>query len=140
MLGAPTMWMNTLFTLEGRLRRSEWWLTRLLVLGLFIAFLIVVGVLDATVGIDGGSGEAMLVVLSMAGFAAVLWIDVCAGVKRLHDQDMSGWMYLLVLVPALGALFALIVLGIIDGTPGSNDYGPSTKYPDRSRLAAMLFD
>lgn len=136
------MWMHTLFTFHGRIRRSEWWLTRLVLLSAVIAMLIVVGGLDATVGgVDEGGPAAVPVgLLMIALFGVMVWIDAAAGVKRLHDQDMSGWMYLLVLLPVLGGLFALIVFGIMDGTHGPNDHGPSAKYPDRSRLSTMLFD
>ena len=133
--------MSNLFSFHGRIRRSEWWLTRLIILGGLAfnwAFLVAVG--SASTADDGGPLALFLFPVLLAGFVAVLWIDVAAGVKRLHDLDMTGWMYLLVLIPFIGGLFALIALGFMDGTAGPNDYGPSAKYPDRTRLAAMLYD
>jgi len=135
------MFTSSLFSFQGRLRRSEWWLIRLVVLGALVAAVALVAVVDAATGLTGeGSVDLLLGLVLLAGFAVVVWIELAAGVKRLHDQDLSGWMIVLILIPGVGALFALIVLGILDGTAGPNDYGPSAKYPDRSRLAAMLFD
>ena len=59
-------------------------------------------------------------------------------VKRLHDQDMTGWFILLVFVPVIGGLFAFVVMGCLDGTHGVNKFGPSSKYPDTYR--ATVFD
>ena len=44
-------------------------------------------------------------------------------VRRLHDQDLSGWLVLVNLVPYLGAL-VMLVLMCIKGTNGENQYGP----------------
>jgi uncharacterized membrane protein YhaH (DUF805 family) len=47
-------------------------------------------------------------------------------VRRLHDQDKSGWLILLSFIPYIGGLI-LLVLMLIDGTPGANRYGPDPK-------------
>ncbi|WP_338338264.1 DUF805 domain-containing protein, partial [Xanthomonas citri] len=46
--------------------------------------------------------------------------------RRLHDQDKSGWFYLISLVPYVGA-FVLLVFMCIEGTPGPNQYGENPK-------------
>lgn len=43
-------------------------------------------------------------------------------VRRLHDQDKSGWWWLLNFVP-FGA-YVLIAFFCIEGTKGPNQYGP----------------
>lgn len=52
--------------------------------------------------------------------------SLAVSVRRLHDQDRTGWLLLLWLIPFLG-WFALIVLMLLDGTPGNNRFGPDTK-------------
>lgn len=49
--------------------------------------------------------------------------NIAVGVRRLHDIDRSGWWYLLVLVPVLG-LIMIIALMFVEGTPGTNRFGP----------------
>ena len=44
-------------------------------------------------------------------------------VKRLHDIDLSGWWYLLFMIPFIGIVFALVICGFMPGTKGENRYG-----------------
>jgi uncharacterized membrane protein YhaH (DUF805 family) len=46
-------------------------------------------------------------------------------IKRFHDRDKSGWWVLIGLVPIIGAIWLLIELGFLKGTPGPNRFGPS---------------
>jgi uncharacterized membrane protein YhaH (DUF805 family) len=50
---------------------------------------------------------------------------LAVSVRRLHDIGLSGWWYLIVLVP-FGAL-VLTVLAIIDSQAGANRFGPNPK-------------
>jgi uncharacterized membrane protein YhaH (DUF805 family) len=48
-------------------------------------------------------------------------------VRRLHDVGKSGWWFLLVLVPLVGALVLIFFFYIKDSEPGANQYGPNPK-------------
>ncbi|MGZ3297789.1 MAG: DUF805 domain-containing protein [Asticcacaulis sp.] len=58
---------------------------------------------------------------------AAFWMKIAVTVKRWHDRDKSGWMYLILLIPLIGWIWTLIECGFLDGTPGPNRYGPSPK-------------
>ena len=45
-------------------------------------------------------------------------------IKRFHDRDKSGWWVLIVLMPIIGAIWMLVELGFLAGTPGPNRFGP----------------
>ena len=47
-------------------------------------------------------------------------------VRRLHDQDKSGWWFFIGFVPIIGGIW-LLILYLTDGTPGPNQYGPDPK-------------
>ena len=47
---------------------------------------------------------------------------VAVQVRRFHDQDKSGWLALMNLIPYLGAIVALGFM-LIPGTEGDNQYG-----------------
>ncbi|MBE6333502.1 MAG: DUF805 domain-containing protein [Bacteroidales bacterium] len=47
--------------------------------------------------------------------------------RRMHDIGKSGWMYLLCLIPFIGAILIFIFL-CTDSQPYQNQYGPSPKY------------
>jgi uncharacterized membrane protein YhaH (DUF805 family) len=113
---------------EGRARRSEYWLFTLFQIIALIGAMVVGSVLDAAIGDSAPDGR------SANMFAALLYLVVALGlfipglavsVRRLHDSDKSGWFYLLAFVPFGGIV--LLVFFCLDGTPGSNKYGPDPK-------------
>lgn len=53
---------------------------------------------------------------------------IAVTVRRFHDQDMSGWFYLLGLIPYVGGLVVLVFM-CRDGTRGANRFGPDPKDP-----------
>jgi uncharacterized membrane protein YhaH (DUF805 family) len=124
-----------LFSFEGRMRRSHWWAIRIVST---IAFFVVLGVVYVPLAAifpspQSDTGSAVVgtvtLVIALPVFAAYMWIDLATSVKRLHDQDLTGWFTLLFFVPYLGSLAAFIMLGCLDGTKGPNKFGPSEKYP-----------
>ena len=103
---------------RGRARRAEyWWFT--------LANVLVVIALGILAGAVNG-----LWVLSSLYVLAMVVPSVAVAVRRLHDTDKSGWFLLLGVVPFFGGLI-LLVLMLIDSTPGANRYGVSEKYPFR---------
>jgi uncharacterized membrane protein YhaH (DUF805 family) len=117
---------------SGRSRRKEYWL--------FVLFQLLVSAVIGAVfgrttytGAEGMMTGAMLVQgtggLIQNLFALVSFIpNLAVSVRRLHDQDRSGWLLLLVFVPVLG-WFALLVFMCLEGTRGANRFGPDPKNP-----------
>ena len=104
----------------GRATRPEFWWFML------FSFLISLGfsILDSILGLgDPDTGFSPL--NSLYGLA-VLVPTLAVGARRLHDTGKSGWWQLLWLIPFFGWI-ALIVLFILEGTSGSNEYGPDLK-------------
>jgi hypothetical protein len=63
-----------------------------------------------------GEPEAMV--------ALALIPSIIVYIKRFHDRDKSGWWVLIGLIPIIGAIWLLIVLGFLNGPPGPNRSGP----------------
>jgi len=104
-------------TFSGRAPRSEfWWFFLFLLLG-NILFSIIDGVIFGTI-----EGQQITVLGAIFSLAVIL-PSIAVGVRRLHDKDMSGWWYLLVLIPILGAL-VLLFFFVQKGTDGPNRFGP----------------
>lgn len=123
---------------QGRSRRSEYWWVMLLniLVGIGGGFLI---------GLLGGYGSGSLNPIGMilAGIMviyvlAIIVPSIALSVRRLHDINQTGWIYLglviLGLVPLIGlvASIAQIVLACLPGTVGENKYGPDPKNPSAS--------
>ena len=47
-------------------------------------------------------------------------------VRRLHDVGKSGWFFLIVLIPLIGAIWLLVLL-FKDSEQGENKWGPNPK-------------
>ena len=124
-----------LFSFEGRIRRSHWWLARLGVGVALFALLMVLGAVAAALGGGGGSahsaagqGSAMMVGLTFfLCLPVIVWIELALAAKRWHDRDKPAVMVLVVLIPFIGGIWTLVECGFMDGTPGPNQYGPSPK-------------
>lgn len=109
---------------KGRSRRKEYWMFQL---GIFLAY-IVAAVFIAIVGAVLGETASGIVTLPL--FLVILGIIVPAlavTVRRLHDQDKSGWWILINIIPFGGIV--LLVFMCLEGTNGTNQYGPDPKNP-----------
>ncbi len=99
-----------LLSFRGRVSRSTFWLT-ILLLGLAFALL-----LRSTESVFGRLSSLLLYPPFFWAFAAVV-------TKRLHDRGKSPASLLLVLIPLVGPLWLLVELGLLKGTVGENQYG-----------------
>lgn len=105
---------------NGRARRQEYWM-----FFLFNAlFAIVAMLLDNVLGI--AFGEIGYGPLYMIYGLITLIPGLAVLVRRLHDVGKSGWMFLVVLIPIVGAIWLLVLL-VTDSKPGENEYGPNPK-------------
>ncbi len=129
---------------NGRSRRREFWMFRLFFYLVLIALsLVAIAGVPWSDIFDGSTSDpdfddlTPLFWIGMIG--AVLWyvgcivpsIAVC--IRRLHDADMSGWLWLLYFVPSVGSII-VIVLACLPGTNGLNRYGPDPKDPGQTSV------
>jgi uncharacterized membrane protein YhaH (DUF805 family) len=105
--------IGKLFSGEGRIGRLEWFLT---VAGIWLVLLVAWGIMYAV------DAAALTVVLGLIIFVVSTIVAICAGVKRLHDFDQSGWLYLLMIVPLVSFIMLLVLL-FMSGSSGQNRYG-----------------
>jgi uncharacterized membrane protein YhaH (DUF805 family) len=134
-----------LFSFQGRLRRKDYWISSIILwiaIGAFSVF--VISVLTRSVGNTPAGAQTSateflaanvtLLLIFFGVWLIALWPSMAIGVKRCHDRDKSGWWmllwFVLSMIPYLGILawaWQFIELGFIDGTQGSNRFGPSPK-------------
>ena len=100
---------------SGRATRSEYWWFYLVT----IAVSLLLAILDSVFSIP-------FTLLSTIYFFASLIPSLAIQVRRLHDVNKSGWYMLLNFVIIIGWIW-LLVLNILDSTPGANKYGPNPK-------------
>lgn len=116
----------------GRSRRKEYWGFALF----YVLGMIVLNAFFGTNSVDSGQGAFVYgsrLVGAGGWIGGLFWLisvvpGLAVSVRRLHDQDRTGWLLLLWLIPLLG-WFALFVLMCLDGTRGTNRFGPDPKNP-----------
>ncbi len=124
----------------GRSRRKEYWMFFLLQVIIYAIVMFVGGMLlgssmptpsadgtydqAASAAMMGASSGLMLLYLVVA--LALLIPSIAVTVRRFHDQDKSGWLVLLGLIPFVGGLIVLVFM-FLEGTRGPNRYGDDPK-------------
>jgi uncharacterized membrane protein YhaH (DUF805 family) len=117
---------------SGRSQRKEYWMFILLnwiiILPLFLFIGIQGDAADKAKDQAASSGPAVEigVAVLLIYFVAIIVPSVAVAVRRFHDQDKSGWFFLLTLIPYVGS-FIMLGFMVVDGTPGPNRYGPDPK-------------
>ena len=104
---------------EGRLNRKQFWLWLVLPLT-------VIGLLLGFVDLATGNYDPQLNIGFFTGIFALVSLipSVIVYIKRFHDRDKSGWWVLIGFIPIVGAIWLLVELGFLAGTPGPNRFGP----------------
>ena len=108
---------------SGRSRRMEYWMFTLI--HAVILLVIAVGIFGFSAMKQPLLGAGCSLLLGAYALAAFI-PDLALTVRRLHDIDKSGWWILIALVPAVGGI-VLLIMAVLDGTRGSNQYGPDPK-------------
>lgn len=116
------------FQFDGRARRAEYWGFTFFMIIVLITALIIDGVISLTVFETDEYGNTVFIpVLTILFYLYCVIPGIAITVRRLHDLDMSGWMYLLGFIPYVGGLI-LFVFMVLDSKPEPNRHGPSPKY------------
>ena len=94
------------FQIKGRASKSEfWWFALFYFIAIFLLAMI---------------NETLAIIFLLI----ILPASICVTVRRLHDQDKSGFFYFIGIIPYVGGLILLFMCAM-DGTKGKNKFGPS---------------
>lgn len=116
------------FKFHGRSRRAEYWGFVLYLVVFFIVALVLDTFLGALFfGISGPEDSDFAPVITVLFWLYTAIPGMALTIRRLHDQDISGWLYLINLVPYIGGLI-LFILMFFDSRYLPNKHGPSPKY------------
>ena len=109
-------------TFSGRASRSEFWWVALGLIILYsvigVAFLMVSGPTATQLPTDVQYSPAAIAVLIIGAIIALALLipGIALTVRRLHDANFSGWLYLLHLIPSVGNLI-VFVLTLLPSNP-----------------------
>ncbi len=112
--------MGDFIKFDGRIGRGTYWkYVAILFVGYMVAGFAYGSSVDTYTGEASGGGLALAAII----WLALLPVSFSANIRRWHDHGKSGWWMLISLVPFIGALYSLVMLGFVAGTPGPNAYG-----------------
>ena len=118
---------NRYFDFDGRSSRSEfWWVQLFFVVVLTVIFIFFTNT-NSIEAIENNNinGSGMLLIMAAFIFAITGLIPMIAlSVRRFHDQNKSGWFYLLNFIPYIGGIILLVFM-CLRGTDGPNRFGPN---------------
>lgn len=104
--------MSSLFSFKGRIRRTRYWLTN-----------IIIGILFIPVNIEENISDGVAVFTLIIAIPAI-WIMFATCIKRLHDLGKSGWYYILSFIPFINIVIG-IYMAFFKGEEFDNKYGPN---------------
>jgi uncharacterized membrane protein YhaH (DUF805 family) len=140
--GAPvTVAVKRFFTkyavFSGRASRSEFWWWALVS---FVVSFLLAG-LDALIfnsTSQPASSPSALAVLTLLGTLVLIVPTIALTVRRLHDSNKSGWLYLLTLIPVVGSIVVLI-LAVLPSNPSSRRYDRPDDVPTPTNNKGLAF-
>lgn len=108
----------------GRASRAEFW--KFYLFSLSVPF---IGGVFLSLAKSSGQQDLFVIILAavLVFFVMTLVPLIAVGVRRLHDRGLTGWRYLLTLVPFVG--LTLLVVFALKGTEGNNKYGRDPNAP-----------
>ena len=115
--GLELTWKQILWSFEGRIPRRTYWAG----IGIWLAIIMVVGLITAVLAHAQAPTELMLLFLPLA--VAYIWSALALQIKRWHDRNRPGAMVLINLIPYIGGIWAFVECGCLRGTVGTNSYG-----------------
>lgn len=97
---------------DGRASRAEYWF--------FVLFSLLITIGLSIVSFLIGDEKN---VIGLLFSLAVLIPSIAVAIRRLHDTNKSGWWLLISFVPFVGGIVLLVLL-LLGGDSGANNYGP----------------
>ena len=129
------LWVN--YSLEGRVKREDYWYYGYALYWTIILIFLLLSVIIYFVAmyvIGEKVANFVYVVIGLIPIGTSYGMKFLSNkIKRLHDNNKSGWFLLWTLVPILGQLFGLYIFitnWFLRGTIGSNDYGKDSVEKD----------
>ena len=126
MVQAVKLWLKNWKNFSGRASRSEYWwvaLANVIVMAVLGTILMVafVAVAAATNGSDTAMGVLLVAVwgvMALVGLATIV-PSLSLGIRRLHDTNQSGWLYLVNFVPYVGSIILIVLMAQASNPAGA---------------------
>ncbi|MGV0585656.1 DUF805 domain-containing protein [Mycobacteroides chelonae] len=113
-----TRFFGNYATFSGRASKSEYWWP---VLAAFLVFAVSIVLLAIVSAVDIDAVTVIVGIVLVLFALALILPSVSVSIRRLHDANLSGWLYLLSFVPVVN-YFTAIVFGLLNTDPAGARY------------------
>ncbi len=117
MAQAVRLWLKNWRNFSGRASRSEYWWVVLAsaILSVVVSMLFVAAVIAAAAVGNASDPTMSVLVLLLTGIMGIVGLativpSLSLGIRRLHDVNQSGWLYLLSFVPYIGGIILIVLM------------------------------
>lgn len=122
------------FKFNGRARRAEYWGFVLFQIITLLLMLIPDSIVTALAyGTTDPDRIEFIPIFTVLFYIYSIIPGIAIAVRRLHDRDLTGWLYLLNITPYIGGLI-LFILMCLDSRRETNKHGPSPKYGSNAQV------
>lgn len=108
-----------------------------IIAGLAVVALMQTGSQNPAALLESGLGY-FVIFLAVAVVIAFTVVNICIAIRRIHDLNKSGWLWLLFLIPLVNIFFGIYVM-CAKGTEGNNNYGPQRQTEQTEKLLGSLY-
>ena len=133
--GKPIEIVENIFSFKGRLKRSTYWLWRIILtiagwIGVTTIFFS--GAINLQLLLTDYNSPLITVAIVIIPIVILIclllmfWVELAINVQRCHDRNKSGWYLLINLIPIIGPIIYLVGL-FMPGTIGPNRFGPDIR-------------
>jgi len=128
MVQAVKLWLKNWKNFSGRASRSEyWWVALAMFILMSVVMTVLVVVVFAIAGVSGGSDSGMTLAMSIIfGVMGLIGLatfvpSLSLGIRRLHDTNQSGWMYLIgfIPIPYVGSIIMIVLMAQASNPAGA---------------------
>lgn len=112
------------FNFSGRSRRKEYWMFTLFNMIIYMIFISLAMKFNKSLEYTSIRNTIFYIAFFYYLITIIPTLSLCA--RRFHDQNRSGWLTLLILIPSLGAIIIFVFM-CINGTKGDNRFGLDPK-------------
>ena len=126
MVQAVKLWLKNWKNFSGRASRSEyWWMVLASAVAATVLMIVLMVVAFALFAVDNGSGAlsvtAIVLIYGVMGLVGLATIvpSLSLGIRRLHDTNQSGWMYLISFIPYVGSIVLIVLMAQASNPAGA---------------------
>ena len=111
-----------LFSAKGCYTRFQFWKITLISFVIWALFGVYIVLTNSNTNEIPDENVIVIVAMVMFLLLPMIYINIVTSIKRFHDNNKSGWFYLLSLIPYIGSLILLVMNGFMPTVKEGNRY------------------